>query len=66
MKFPVEDHNTLIVRKADKHLWRLFEDGILNADKKIGRYNYRAMLILGPEGTGKVRSILKLFHILAI
>jgi hypothetical protein len=57
--FPLEAHNKLLVRNAHKHLWTLFEKCILNeGGKKIDGVKYRAMLILGQEGTGKVNVFL--------
>jgi len=51
--YPVERHNTLVVRKGDKHLWKIFEKAMLNG-QEIDRQIFRTLLVLGPEGTGKV------------
>ena len=60
-KFPVEGQatmdNKLLIRKADKHLWKLFENAILNKGS-INGHIYRHLMVLGPEGTGKVCSFI--------
>lgn len=58
--FPVEAHNTLIVRKADRHIFRLFDELILKG-KSINQKTFIRMVVAGPEGIGKVRCY---FHLL--
>ncbi len=53
--FPVEAHDTLIVRKASRHVFRLFDELILQG-RKFQYQNYLRMVIVGPEGIGKVLS----------
>lgn len=53
LNFPVEAHDTLIVRNADKHLWRLFSRVVLDGECIDGDA-FESMLVLGPEGVGKV------------
>ncbi len=52
--FPVEDHDTLIVRKADRHLWRLYSRVVLDGECINDDVTFKSMLVLGPEGIGKV------------
>jgi len=52
LKFPIEKHDTLIVRKADRHLWTLFSKAMLDGES-INKVVYNGMVVLGPEGIGK-------------
>ena len=52
--FPVEAHDTLVVRKADRHIFRLFDELILQG-KSIKDETFNRMVVVGPEGVGKVR-----------
>jgi hypothetical protein len=54
--FPVEAHDTLIVRKANRHIFRLFVALILEG-KTLGDESFRRMVVAGPEGIGKVRCL---------
>ncbi len=54
--FPVEAHDTLIIRKAVRHIFRLFVALILEG-KKLQDERFRRMVIVGPEGIGKVRCL---------
>ncbi len=54
LHFPVEAHDTLIIRKADRHLFRLFDELILKG-KSIKDETFNRMVVAGPEGVGKVR-----------
>jgi hypothetical protein len=56
LDFPVEEHDTLIVRNADRHLWRLFSRVVLDGESidDRDRTAFMGMLVLGPEGIGKV------------
>jgi hypothetical protein len=52
-KFPVESDDkllggTLLLRKANKDLWRIFENEMLNNNTTT------VMFIMGPSGVGKV------------
>ncbi len=51
--YPVEAHDTLIVRKADRHIFRLFDELILKG-KSIKDETFNRMVVAGPEGVGKV------------
>jgi hypothetical protein len=53
LNFPIEEHDTLIVRKSVRHLWRLFSKAMLDGEV-IHNVAYKNLLILGPEGIGKV------------
>ncbi len=53
LNFIIEKEDTLIVRKADRHLWTLFSKVMLDGEP-LYNVNYRGMVILGPEGIGKV------------
>ncbi len=59
LHFPVEAHDTLIIRKADRHLFRLFDELILKG-KSINENAFDRMVIAGPEGIGKVRCCFRL------
>jgi hypothetical protein len=56
--FPVEPHDTLIVRKAGRHIFRLFDYLILKGGNLGGGDRFRRMVVVGPEGIGKVRFLL--------
>ena len=53
LNFPIEKHDTLIVRKADRHLWTLFSKAMLDGES-MNEVVYNSMVVLGPEGIGKV------------
>ncbi len=51
--FPVEKHNTLLIRAADRHIFKLFEMIVLNK-QSVEEWFYDCMIVAGPEGVGKV------------
>ncbi len=54
--FPVEPSarsNTLIVRECDRHFWTMYEKGVMN-NVDLDGIAHKNMLIVGPEGVGKV------------
>ena len=53
LNFIIDESDTLIIRKADRHLWTLFSKGMLDGEK-INGVKFNCMLVLGPEGVGKV------------
>ncbi len=57
LNFIIEKHNTLIVRKAHRHLWTLFSKVMLDGEP-LDNVNYHGMVVLGPEGIGKVSFII--------
>lgn len=52
--FPVEEHDTLLVRKADRHLWRFFSKVVVDGEIIDGVHAFKQMIVVGPEGVGKV------------
>jgi hypothetical protein len=60
--FPVEPHHTLVVRNADKHIFRLFDELLLKGGS-VNSQTFKRMVIVGPEGTGKVRFLSDNFNV---
>jgi hypothetical protein len=53
LNYLIEEHDTLIVRKSGRHLWTLFSKAMLDGER-INGVAYNGMVVLGPEGIGKV------------
>ena len=58
LNFIIEKEDTLLIRKSDRHLWTLFSKAVLDGEK-IDEVEYNGMVVLGPEGVGKVIIFLK-------
>ena len=51
--FPVEKHDTLIVRNAHRHIYRLFV-ALLLEGKQLHGQRFGRMVVTGPDSVGKV------------
>ena len=55
-KFPLEDDNKLIIRKADKHIFTLWKEACFGGHAIKG-IKAKHLIVLGPEGVGKVITV---------
>lgn len=58
--FFIDSSDTLVIRHSDRHLWTLFSKAVLEGTR-IGKELYNGMVVLGPEGVGKVCSFYMAF-----
>ena len=60
LNFIIEQDDTLVIRKADRHLWTLFSRVVLDGVKVNpgDPDKYHGAVVLGPEGIGKVSFVI--------